>query len=183
MYSAVIYLKKGVPSEASLHTTARDCCASDSHVFLADAAHCTLHACSVLPQRTYFLHTNREIVPLHATRSVRGKRACCTAPRAMPPVAQSGGRRDKNVAPLSALNPDTLYSANEWIAGVAGGSVGVLGTLIRLELKQVSAGSNQATTAIGGKLELMGLFIPYPTPNTCQKCGPVPFQYPLPPPT
>lgn len=53
-------------------------------------------------------------------------------------MAQSGGRGAKNVAPLSALNPDTLYSANEWIAGVAGGSVGVLGTLIQLELKQAS---------------------------------------------
>lgn len=36
-----------------------------------------------------------------------------------------------------ALNPDTVYTANEMIAGVAGGSVGVLGTLIQLELKQV----------------------------------------------
>lgn len=63
----------------------------------------------------------------------------------MPPLAQCGGRRDNNVAPLSALSPDTLYSANEWIAGVAGGSVGVLGTLIQLELKQVSAGPKEAT--------------------------------------
>lgn len=45
------------------------------------------------------------------------------------------GRR--GVGPLKALNPDTVYTANEWIAGVAGGSVGVLGTLIQLELKQV----------------------------------------------
>lgn len=60
-------------------------------------------------------------------------------------MAQSGGRRGKSVAPLRALNPDTLYSANEWIAGVAGGSVGVLGTLIQLELKQVRAGAKEAT--------------------------------------
>lgn len=91
-----------------------------------------------------WLHFQTQIrpssIPHAPPRSIRGKRTCCTAPRAMPPLAQNGGRRDKGVAPLSALNPDTLYSANEWIAGVAGGSVGVLGTLIQLELKQVSAG-------------------------------------------
>lgn len=91
-----------------------------------------------------WLHFQTQIrpssIPHAPTRSIRGKRACCTAPRAMPPLAQNGGRRDTGVAPLSALNPDTLYSANEWIAGVAGGSVGVLGTLIQLELKQVRAG-------------------------------------------
>ncbi|CAM9232529.1 unnamed protein product [Pylaiella littoralis] len=66
----------------------------------------------------------------------RGKRARRIAPRATPPLVHSSGRRGENVAPLSAINPDTLYSANEWIAGLAGGSVGVLGTLIQLELKQ-----------------------------------------------
>lgn len=54
----------------------------------------------------------------------------------MPPMP-SCDRRDIGVAPLNALSPDTVYSANDWIAGVAGGSVGVLGTLIQLELKQV----------------------------------------------
>ncbi|CAM9388277.1 unnamed protein product, partial [Hapterophycus canaliculatus] len=66
----------------------------------------------------------------------RSKRACCTAPRTMPPLGQGRDHRDRSVAPLRAINPDTLYSANDWIAGVAGGSVGVLGTLIQLELKQ-----------------------------------------------
>lgn len=75
-----------------------------------------------------------------AHRPARGKRARRIAPRATPPLVHSSGRRGENVAPLSAINPDTLYSANEWIAGLAGGSVGVLGTLIQLELKQVSAG-------------------------------------------
>ncbi|CAM9605902.1 unnamed protein product [Scytosiphon promiscuus] len=66
----------------------------------------------------------------------RCKCARRAAPRTMPPLVQSSGHRDGSVAPLNAINPDTLYSANEWIAGVAGGSVGVLGTLIQLELKQ-----------------------------------------------
>ncbi|CAM9965106.1 unnamed protein product [Ectocarpus sp. 12 AP-2014] len=67
----------------------------------------------------------------------RGKRNCRTTPRSAPPPLWNGsGQRDRTVAPLRAINQDTLFSANEWIAGVAGGSVGVLGTLIRLELKQ-----------------------------------------------
>lgn len=53
----------------------------------------------------------------------------------MPPLRNC--RRENSVAPLLALNPDTVYSVNEVIAGIAGGSVGVLGTLIQLELKQV----------------------------------------------
>lgn len=63
------------------------------------------------------------------------RRACRTTPRAMPPLHVSG-RRD-SVGPLSVFSPDTVYSANDLIAAVAGGSVGVLGTLIQLELKQV----------------------------------------------
>lgn len=66
------------------------------------------------------------------------------------PMSSTTGRRDTIVAPLSALNPDTLYSANEWIAGVAGGSVGVLGTLIQLELKQVGVDLKRNTKVIGG---------------------------------
>ena len=55
------------------------------------------------------------------------------------PSLRTSGRGDSGaaVAPLRAFSPDTVYSANEVIAGVAGGSVGVLGTLIQLELKQV----------------------------------------------
>lgn len=55
--------------------------------------------------------------------------------------------RHQKMAPLMSLDPDTVYSANEWIAGVAGGSVGVLGTLIQLELKQVRRRSG----ATGGR--------------------------------
>ncbi|CAM9320833.1 unnamed protein product [Ectocarpus fasciculatus] len=67
----------------------------------------------------------------------RGKCTCRTAPRSVPPPLGNGsGQRDRSIAPLRAINQDTLFSANEWIAGVAGGSVGVLGTLIQLELKQ-----------------------------------------------
>lgn len=66
----------------------------------------------------------------------------------MPPLVRTNGRRGTDLAPLSALNPDTLYSANEWIAGVAGGSVGVLGTLIQLELKQVRVQFEDTTNGI-----------------------------------
>lgn len=51
--------------------------------------------------------------------------------------ARTDRHGNSRVAPLKALNPDTVYSVNDWIAGLAGGSVGVLGTLIQLELKQV----------------------------------------------
>lgn len=61
---------------------------------------------------------------------------------------RSRDRHDISVAPLSALNPETVYSANEWIAGLAGGSVGVLGTLIQLELKQVTM---KGTLTVGGR--------------------------------
>lgn len=63
------------------------------------------------------------------------RRACRTTPRVMSPLHNSD-RRD-SVGALSIFSPDTVYSANEVIAAVAGGSVGVLGTLIQLELKQV----------------------------------------------
>ncbi len=76
-------------------------------------------------------------LPSPPPQSIRRKRTCRPSTRALP-MSPTTGRRDTLMAPLSALNPDTLYSANEWIAGVAGGSVGVLGTLIQLELKQVS---------------------------------------------
>lgn len=75
--------------------------------------------------------------PPTPTNTRRSKRASRTTPRAMPPM-RNRDRHDIGVAPLSALNPETVYSANEWIAGLAGGSVGVLGTLIQLELKQVT---------------------------------------------
>lgn len=69
----------------------------------------------------------------------------------MPPLDNSRlsrSSRDRNerygsssaagaAGPLRAIDPDAIYTANDWIAGIAGGSVGVMGTLIQLELKQV----------------------------------------------
>lgn len=98
----------------------------------------------------------------------RSKCACRTAPRAMPPLVQSNGNRDTGVAPLSAINPDTLYSANEWIAGLAGGSVGVLGTLIQLELKQVGGqvGPRRELRTRGGLWDIR----PSTRPFVCLTC-------------
>ncbi|CAM9794580.1 unnamed protein product [Discosporangium mesarthrocarpum] len=45
-------------------------------------------------------------------------------------------RREVAVAPLRALDPNIVFNVNDWLAAMAGGSVGVMGTLIQLELKQ-----------------------------------------------
>lgn len=55
----------------------------------------------------------------------------------MPPL-DDDVRRGQAAGPLQAINSDAIYTANDWIAAVAGGSVGVMGTLIQLELKQVT---------------------------------------------
>lgn len=84
------------------------------------------------------------------SRAKHGGGSCTCKPRAMPPLDNSRlsrSSRDRNerygsssaagaAGPLRAIDPDAIYTANDWIAGIAGGSVGVMGTLIQLELKQ-----------------------------------------------
>ena len=86
-----------------------------------------------VPYASFHPTARHSLVSTHCT----DRRACRTTPRTVPPLHTSGHRGSEAVAPLRVFSPDTVYSANEVIAGVAGGSVGVLGTLIQLELKQV----------------------------------------------